>query len=222
MSLAVVGYIRVSTDNGAQEISLDLQEKQIRAYCSAFGYQLVGVCRDESSGSNIQRPGLQEALRLLENGEAQSLLVAKLDRLTRSVRDLSSMLEGVFKTHGLLSIGEAVDTGSPQGRLFLNIMTSVSNWERETISSRISAALRHIQQVEKRHVGRIPFGYVTDGKGNLSRNNEEMKVIRLCVALRAKGMTLQSICEDLKGKGFKTRSGTDFSPAFVRKLAMAA
>jgi DNA invertase Pin-like site-specific DNA recombinase len=85
-------------------------------------------------------------VRLLElvRAGADLVIIAKLDRLTRSVRDLADLLKLLLK-HGvsLVSVAESLDTGSASGRLVLNIMRAVSQWEREAIGERTRDALAH-------------------------------------------------------------------------------
>ena len=93
------------------------------------------------------------------------MIVAKLDRLTRSVKDLCELLER-FERRGvaLVSVAESLDTGSAAGRLVLNIMTAVSQWEREAIGERTRDAMRHKRSQGER-VGNIAFGYRLAGDG---------------------------------------------------------
>jgi site-specific DNA recombinase len=84
------------------------------------------------SAKSLNRPGMARLLALADTGEVQTVIIAKLDRLTRSVKDLCTLLER-FTRRGvdLVSVAESLDTGSVPGRLVLNIMTAVSQWERE-------------------------------------------------------------------------------------------
>src|SRR6185295_17181680 len=95
--LKAIGYVRVSTDDQAREgVSLDVQEARIRAYCEAKGWQLVAVVREEGkSAKDLKRPGLQEILRALPKRQRcfDVVVVVKLDRLTRSVRDLGNLTD---------------------------------------------------------------------------------------------------------------------------------
>jgi DNA invertase Pin-like site-specific DNA recombinase len=97
------------------------------------------------SAKTLDRPGLQTALAMLKTGQAAGLVIAKLDRLTRSVRDLGALIEGPFAAGkaALLSVSEQIDTRTAGGRLVLNILGSVSQWEREVIGERTAAALQH-------------------------------------------------------------------------------
>ena len=85
-----VGYIRVSTDKQVDHgVSLEAQRTKLEAYAALYDIELVAVIVDAGvSAKTLQRPGLQQALGMLRHGEADALLVAKLDRLTRSVKDL--------------------------------------------------------------------------------------------------------------------------------------
>jgi DNA invertase Pin-like site-specific DNA recombinase len=148
----------VSTAQQAQRgVSLDAQEERLRAYATLYGLQLVALIRDEGeSAKSLDRPGLRRALGMLRRGEADGLLVAKLDRLTRSVRDLGTLVEDYFREAALLSVAEHVDTRSSAGRLVLNVLGSVSQWEREAIGERTSTALRHKQTRASMWAGRGP------------------------------------------------------------------
>ena len=105
-------------------------------------------------------------LALVDSGAVQAVIVAKLDRLTRSVKDLCTLLER-FERRGvaLVSVAESLDTGSAAGRLVLNIMTAVSQWEREAIGERTRDALSHKRSKGER-VGNLAFGYRLAGTGS--------------------------------------------------------
>ncbi|UCF41683.1 MAG: recombinase family protein, partial [Gemmatimonadota bacterium] len=93
----LVGYCRVSTEEQAREgVSLDAQRKRLAAYCTAHGFELAGVESDEGLSGGVppaQRPGLTRALEQVRRGEAAGLVVVKLDRLSRSVRDVLDLAD---------------------------------------------------------------------------------------------------------------------------------
>jgi site-specific DNA recombinase len=107
-------------------------------------------------------------LSLLRKGKVQGLLVAKLDRLTRSMRDLGALVEGelVKGKWALLSVAEQLDTRTASGRLVLNILGSVATWEREIIAERTTEALSHKRSMGERTSLYAPYGYrvALDGK----------------------------------------------------------
>jgi len=124
------------------------------------GVELLDVIVDGGeSAKNLKRPGLGRLLSLVDSGQVQVVIVAKLDRLTRSVPDLAELLERLQRRDVfLVSVAESLDTGTAGGRLVLNIMTAVSQWEREAIGERTRDALRHKRAKGKR-VGNIAFGF---------------------------------------------------------------
>lgn len=215
--MRVVGYIRVSTSEQANEgVSLAAQEAKLRAYCTALDLELVAVVADAGvSAKSLAREGLSEALALLDAGAAEGLLVCKLDRLTRSVRDLGTLLDGYFATRfHLLSVADSVDTRSAGGRLVLNILTSVAAWEREACAERTSAALRHKVAVGE-HVGAPRLGVaVVDGA--LAEVAEERATVARMIELRTSGLSLREVARHLAEEGHQTKRGGAWAAATVR------
>jgi len=123
-----------------------------------------------ASAKNLDRPELAAALSDLEAGRGTVLMVAKLDRLTRSVKDLCGLLELFEKRKvSLISVAESLDTGSAAGRLVITIMAAVSQWEREAIGERTRDALRH-KRGQGQRVGNIAFG------SRLAQDGEHLEV----------------------------------------------
>lgn len=144
--MLAVGYIRVSNEGQAdQGISLGAQEERVRAMTTVQGAKLLDLIVDGGeSATTLTRPGVQRLLSMVASGMVQSVIVAKLDRLTRSVRYLCRLLELLEKHNvALVSVAESLDTRSSAGRLVITIMGAVSQWERETIAERTRDALRH-------------------------------------------------------------------------------
>ena len=112
--MRAVGYTRVSTEDQAQSgVSLEAQEEKIRAYCTAKGWELAKVVRDGGySAKDLNRPGMQEVIRGCKCKELDVVVILKLDRLTRSVKDLGYLVEDVFNRHGISfsSIQDNFDT----------------------------------------------------------------------------------------------------------------
>ena len=205
MTKAVL-YIRVSTVKQAQHgVSLEAQQAKGEAYANLYDLEIVATCIDAGeSAKSLNRPALQDALGHLESGDAEALLVVKLDRLTRSVKDLSVLIDDYFASRfSLLSVSENIDTRTAAGRLVLNILASVSAWEREAVSERTKAAMAH--KVKKGEpVGRAPFGFQYKS-GRLVKIPSEQKVISEMVALRKGGATFTAIGHAV-GKSKQTAS----------------
>lgn len=222
-----VAYLRVSTDKQADRgVSLDAQRAKVLAYAELYDLELVDVVVDAGlSASNLERPGLQHALSTLKRGKADALLVVKLDRLTRSVRDLADLVDAYFsKRSALLSVSEQIDTRSAAGRLVLNVLSSVGQWEREAIGERTSAAMQHLA-AQGRFTGgaTAPYGHALadDGK-TLVRVDAEQAVMSKARELRAAGLSLRAIGATLDERGHRARSGRPFAPAQVARLLDAA
>lgn len=228
MATKVVGYVRVSTEQQAGSgLSLDAQRAKLAAYATAMDLELVTIEVDEglSARTISGRPGLQRALAALEAGEADGLLVAKLDRLTRSLRDLGDMLDRYFaKRFALLSLGDSIDTRTAGGRLVLNVLTSVAQWEREAGTERTKDALAQVRK-EGGRFGRAPYGWRyaaqddEHGRRPLEAHPEEQEVMRAVRQLRAEGETQAGIVEALRMRGYRSRVGNFFGMTQVARIA---
>lgn len=145
-SMRAIGYVRVSTDKQADHgVSLEAQEAKVRAMAVVQGAEIVELIVDGGeSAKNLNRPGMERLLALVDERTVDTIIIAKLDRLTRSVKDLAELLER-FQRRGvsLVSVAESLDTGSAAGRLVINIMTAVSQWELEAIGERTRDAMQH-------------------------------------------------------------------------------
>jgi len=200
----LIGYVRVSTEEQASHgHSLGAQEAKLRAYCELYGHELTEVIVDGGqSAKSLARPGMSLALAALKTGTAEGLLVAKLDRLTRSVKDLT-LLEGPFRKAALNSVAEQFDTTSAAGRLVLNLLMSVSQWEREAIGERTSAALRHLKSTGVKLGAPALADTATIGRAQV---------------LRAQGLTFREVAEQLTAEGFATLKGGAWHPQTIKRL----
>jgi len=206
-----VAYIRVSTDKQADHgVSLSAQRAKCEAYASLYDLDLVAIVEDAGvSAKTMQRDGLSEALGMLESGAAEALLVVKLDRLTRSVRDLDTLITRYFggERFALLSVSENIDTRSAAGRLVLNVLASVSQWEREATGERTKAALAHKRSKGER-VGECPFGYRVGADGiHLEECPTEQNAIARVIELRGGGLSYRKVAAALNAEGTRARRG---------------
>lgn len=148
-------------------------------------------------------------LALVNAGQVEAVIVAKLDRLTRSVKDLCGLLELFEKRKlALISVAESLDTGSAAGRLVITLMAAVSQWEREAIGERTRDALQH-KRSQGGRVGNIAFGsrLAEDGQ-RLEPDPAEQAVLTEIRRLRSEGTTLRAIASALNQRQFRTRRGT--------------
>jgi len=222
-----IAYLRVSTTQQADHgVSLEAQEAKARLYAELYDLQLVDVVVDAGvSAKTLQRPGLQRALAMLDAGEADALLVVKLDRLTRSVRDLGSLLDDYFARKGgpaLLCVGEQVDTRTAAGRLVLNVLMSVAQWEREAIGERTSTALQHKKAQGEYTGGRAPYGWAVAECGQqLVPVDSEQHTAQLALHLHSQGHSLRAVGRQLLDAGYAPRSGRGWHASSVRVVLQA-
>ncbi|EPQ9410810.1 TPA: recombinase family protein [Klebsiella quasipneumoniae subsp. similipneumoniae] len=183
----LIGYARVST--GDQ--NLDLQKNAlIRAECEL-------VYEDMGSGKNARRPGLKRALRRLRPGDV--LVVWKLDRLGRSVRDLITLVSELqARGVNFRSLTDSIDTSTPAGRFFFHVMSALAEMERELIVERTRAGL-----AAAREQGRV------GGR----RRVMTTEVVERCRRMLGTGATRQQVA-DVIGVGVKTIY--KYFPAAVR------
>ena len=221
-----VAYLRVSTAQQADHgVSLAAQRAKVEAYASLYDLDLVAIVEDAgASAKTLNRPGLDRVLAMLRKGDAEAVLVVKLDRLTRSVRDLGELVDTYFADgkRALLSVHDQIDTRSAAGRLVLNVLASVSQWEREAIGERTSAAMQH-KRAKGELVGAVPYGYDlgADGK-TLVANDAEQLVMAAVREYRAAGLSLRTIGDRLAKRGLLPRKGGAWNPAQIKRIAEAA
>ena len=220
-AMLAIGYVRVSTDRQAdQGASLEAQAARIQAMATVQDAELVDVVVDGGeSAKSMNRPGLRRVLALVESGKVDTVIVAKLDRLTRSVKDLCALLE-LFerKNVALVSVAESLDTGSAAGRLVITIMAAVSQWEREAIGERTREVLRHKRNCGER-VGNIHYGFRlgADSK-HVEPNPEEQAVLTIIRELRGRHRSLREVAAALNDSGYRTRRGSAWRHEYVKTL----
>jgi DNA invertase Pin-like site-specific DNA recombinase len=222
-----VGYIRVSTLEQAQEgVSLDAQRDRLKTYCKGIGVKLVEIFADEGiSGGTMERPGLQAALRVIQRGRANTLVVVKLDRLTRSVKDLCMLVEEYFakEQYDLISVCGMVNTHTAAGRLMMLNLANYAQYERELISERVREAMQHMKAQGVR-LGVAPYGYrhshQLDDKGRriMEPVAAEQEVIGMIAAWHAEGQQLRIIASMLKERGIPSRRGGEWAPSVISLL----
>jgi site-specific DNA recombinase len=214
-----IAYIRVSTDKQADKgHSLVAQQEKVKAYASLYDLNIVDYIVETGSAKNLNREGLQGALAMIKAGKADALIVVKLDRLTRSVADLGYLVETYFSKAGLLSVSEQIDTRSASGRLVLNVLASVSQWEREAVGERTSAVKQSMKANGLYCGGIVPYGQMLIN-GQLVTNPQEKAIITRARALKSEGHSLRAIATMFSEEGLRTRKDTNFSHVLVSRMA---
>lgn len=221
-----VAYLRVSTEDQADTgVSLAAQRAKVEAYAALYDLEIVAIEVDAGvSAKTLDRPALGRALGMLRSGEADALVVVKLDRLTRSVADLGALLNDYFGANGagLLSVSEQLDCRTAAGRMVMNMLATVAQWERETIGERTAVAMQH-KKARGELVGSVPYGYLLAADGvSLDRDEDEQATIARARELaEAGGLSLRKIAAQLEAEGRVSRTGRTFAAAQVQKMVAA-
>ena len=222
--LEVDGYVRVSTEEQAREgLSLIFQEDRIRAYCGLYDLRLVRIARDAGvSAKTLERDGLAAVLDDLRQGRVDGVVILKLDRLTRRLRDWSDLIDEFFSDKAgrrLFSVNDSIDTRTPSGRMVLNMIMTVAQWEREEIAYRTATALQgKIARGER--CGRIRFGYrlAPDGR-TLVPDPREQEAIAFMRQWEAQGKTYREMVASLEEMGIETKEpGSIWRPGAVHRI----
>lgn len=208
MALAV-GYVRISKEE-AGSTSLRTQESAIRLWCQANGHTLKAIFTDEGvSGGTapLSRGGASEAIKASRARGVEMLVVSKLDRMSRDLRDVLDLVDNTLKGKAtLVSVSESFDANTPAGRMFLQLLGTFAEFERNKIRERTKDALATRRAQGRKTGGAVPFGYRQED-GWLIPEPSEQAVIEKAFELSAKGVSLADIAEQLNADGATTREG---------------
>ena len=158
-------YVRVSTMNQIDRDSLQTQEDRLKAYCIVNGMTNYKIFKDAGfSAKDTNRPALEDLVREIKAGRIGSVLVTKLDRITRSISDLLNLID-FFKGHNVqfVSITENLDTSTAMGRFMQHLLGLIAQLEREVAAERVATDMRHRATQGKWNGGIVPYGYTTQG-----------------------------------------------------------
>jgi len=141
--MKVVGYLRVSTREQADSgLGLDAQRRAIEAEATRRGWEVEWYADKGWSAATLNRPGLTLALRALKRGEVDALVVARLDRLSRSAVDFGGLLRLATRQRwAVVALDLGVDTTTPTGELLAGVMMQFAQWERRIIGQRTAEAM---------------------------------------------------------------------------------
>ena len=153
--MRVIEYLRCSTEEQARSgLGLDAQRATITAEADRRGWDVEWMADEGWSAKTLKRPGISAALARLKRHEADALVVARLDRLSRSVPDFANVLRLAQQQRwAVVALDLGVDTTTAAGELVAGVMMQVAQWERRVIGERTSVALR-AAQARGVHVGR--------------------------------------------------------------------
>jgi site-specific DNA recombinase len=173
-------YTRISTDEENQPTSLASQHERLEAFCKVQeDWRIIAHHEDRATGTKLDRPGLQAALDLARQGRIDQLLVYRIDRLSRKVRQLASIAEELDTLNVVLrSATEPFDTGSAAGRMMLQMLGVFAEFEHATIVDRVTSGIERRAREGRWPNGRIPFGYTRNENKELIPDERTAPVIR--------------------------------------------
>lgn len=222
--MRLVGYTRVSRVGGREGerfISPEVQRDAIRAYAKAHGHKIAAWEEDlDEPGSRLDRPGFERALARVRGGRAEGIIAARLDRLTRSVAGLGTLLEDARENGwNLIAVDLGLDLLTSNGKLVANVLGSIAEWEldrrRETWATAQEYAVRRGVHV----ASKVPTGYRRGEEGRLEPDPESAPVIADVFRRRAEGASWRELAAVLMGAGVATPYGAStWATGSVAKL----
>jgi len=212
-------YVRVSTEEQAKEgFSIRAQQEKLQSYIKVMDWELYDIYIDEGiSGKNItDRPAINRLITDIMKKKVQNVLVFKIDRLTRSTRDLIGLMD-LFHDHGcgFNSLTESIDTNTASGRMFVKIIGIFAEFERENLIERITVAKE--KKTREGYANRIPYGYSQEkGDRNITIDEEEAKIVKEIFSMYLKKhMTFSAIVRELDMRGIKSSAGVKWNTPTV-------
>ncbi|MBR1416506.1 MAG: recombinase family protein [Bacilli bacterium] len=192
-------YPRVSTEDQSRfGHSLDEQEDKLKQLCEFKGYNIYKIYREEGvSAKNMERPKFKEMIQDMKDGKINKIIVYKLDRLTRSIKDLETICTTLEEYHcDLESVAEEINTSNANGKFFIRMLTILAQLEIERTSERTIFGL--VGAYKKGHIsGKVPFGYSKNLESkDLIINNIEAEIVKDIYKLYLEGKSVNSICKD--------------------------
>lgn len=196
-------YARVSTMNQAEEgYSIDGQIDSLEKYCEAMGWDVYNKYIDAGfSGGSLKRPEMTNLINDVKKGLFDTVLVYKLDRLSRDVRDTLYLIKDVFNINKIdfVSIQENIDTSSAMGTLFLTLLSAIAEFEREQIKERMQLGkLGRAKSGKSMMWSKTSFGYdYIKETGTLSVNPYQALIVKKMFQRYLSGMSITKLRDTL-------------------------
>lgn len=217
-------YVRVSTEEQAQEgFSIRAQEQKLKDYARIKEWSIYKIYADEGiSGKNItERPAVNEMIEDIKNGHVKNVIVFKIDRLTRSTKDLITLVD-LFNEYDCAfnSLMESIDTQTASGRMFLKIIGIFAEFERENIVERVTLGFERKVKEGYSLCGTASFGYDRKkGEKIQTINEEEAKIVREIFDMYVhQNLSFTDIAKRLNIRGIPTKENSVWISNKIRKV----
>ena len=216
-------YMRVSTEEQAKDgFSIHAQKEKLSKYASANDWEVIDYYIDDGiSGKNLQdRPDVTRLINDVKLGKINNVLVYKLDRITRSVKDLINLIELFEKNDCCFnSVTEKLDTSNAVGRMFIKIIGIFAEFERENLAERVSFGYE--QKTREGNYtntnGVNGYDYVV-GKGTLTINEQEKNTIKNIYKEYLNGSSMLKIAKDLNKKNIPGKRGGKWGQSTIKSI----
>ena len=189
-------YVRVSTEDQARGgVSLEAQEARLKQYAEMANWQLYKIYVDAGlSAGSMARPAFQEMLKDARDDRINVILVYKLDRFSRSLKDIILTIDELKQLNvDFVSMTESIDTSTPIGKVMFHIIGAFAEFERDVIAQRTNMGMN--QKAKKGHAEyRAPFGYFFDD-GQLQVEEGDADIVKAMFRDRASGLTIRYIAK---------------------------
>lgn len=219
----VAFYTRISTDEDHQKYSLGAQKERLEAFCKAQhgdDWSLFKIYRDTESGTHMNRPGLEEMLFDAEAKAFDTLLVFRVDRLSRKVRELAQMVDELTKQGiALRSITEPFDTANAAGKMMLQMLGVFAEFEHATIVERTKVGMEKKAKGGIWVGGVVPYGYLLDPEKGLIIREDEAIIVKKMFKMYSLGKEgTHTICHQLNDAGHRRRSGDKWDKRVILNI----
>ncbi|MFQ5670992.1 MAG: recombinase family protein [Acidobacteriota bacterium] len=215
------GYIRVSQERAARNgYGLGAQETDIKRFALFKQWELVGIYREEGvSGYLKERPALNKLLVEAKGLGLGAVIFPSIDRAGRSVKDVID-IDRALRAEGVNTVflRENIDTSTPTGQLFRNIMASLAQFEGRVICERLHKGLKRKGSEGKYRGGWIAYGYRRTHDGTITVVPEEAAVVERIFRRAAEGRSLPAIAKALREEKAPTRNGGGWRPSTIQGM----
>lgn len=216
-------YIRVSTEEQAKfGYSIKAQKEKLLNYALIKEWKIYDIYIDEGlSGKDLNRPKIIKLLKDIEDNKVNNVLVFKIDRLTRSTKDLINLIEFFQKKNcEFNSLTESIDTSSPTGRMFIKIIGLFAEFERETIAERIKLGLeRKVKEGYSICSSTVSYGYMKEKGNNIQKiNKEESYIVKKIYKDYLNGKSIKEIKNELITRNIKTKKDKEWTNKTIRDI----
>ena len=207
--MKAIGYASINTLNPHPDrLNLEDQERMIREYAAQQGMELIDVYSEvKSTNNDLRHPKLAQMLGLAAEGEIDTVIIARLDRLTRNIRYLNAIVGEICGQYGvdLISIEEGLNTSADSGRMAINMIDIFTKWDTKRISDRTREIIARKRERGER-VGHAPFGYTYSNK-KLIAVDSELKTVALIREQRDSGYSYHKIAKYLNERKIPSKRG---------------